>query len=430
MRPWVAAVVAIGLVGVTLPFVRDEIPGLPVDLAKLAFGKEEPQQGKTVRDVSPSPLHKVDLARIDVRGEVATAPGFGDRTAELTVVPTYQRAANRLLREGAVAEGAIVMTDVKTGDVLVWANYSEEAPLRDLARESFAPSASIFKIVTGAGLVESGLKPNTRECYRGGKSRVDDGDLVRDEKRDKWCATLAEAMGRSLNTVFARLAHDQLEKDELESVAKRLGWDREIPFDVPVEQSRTTFPDEPTELARAAAGFWHSTLSPFQGANLATTIANGGEMIQLRIVRRVFDEKGDIFLGAEDRHVLGRAIAEPTADAVRVMMESTVEGGTSYQTFHDGKGRSYLPGVRVAGKTGTLEGKGYLFTWWVGFAPADKPEVALSVLVANRGDWKVKGTQVASDMLRVYFADKGVKGVNDPTGMTKRAPSSEPRSPQ
>jgi cell division protein FtsI/penicillin-binding protein 2 len=40
----------------------------------------------------------------------------------------------------------------------------------------------------------------------------------------------------------------------------------------------------------------------------------------------------------------------------------------------------------VAGKTGTLEGKGYLFTWWVGFAPADAPEVALSVLVANRGD--------------------------------------------
>lgn len=417
MRPWVAAAVAVGLVGVSLPFVKDSVPGFDIDLARVAFGKDEqPMKGTVLREVTPSPLHKVDLARIDVRGEVATAPGFGDRTAELTVVPAYQRAANRLLREGAVAEGAIVMTDIKTGNVLVWANYSEEAPMRDLARESFAPSASIFKIVTGSALVENGLKPNTEECYRGGKSRVDDGDFIRDPKRDKWCATLASAMGRSLNTVFARLAHDHLERDELESIAKRLGWDREIPFDVPIENSRTSFPDEPNELARSAAGFWNTTLSPFQGANLATTIANGGEMKQLRIVSRVYDEKGDIYLMPAEPHVLSRAVNESTADAVRVMMESTVTGGTSYQSFHDGKGRSYLPGIEVAGKTGTLEGKGYLFTWWVGFAPSDAPEVAVSVLVANRGDWKVKGTQVAADILRVYFTDKGRKGVTDPTG--------------
>jgi peptidoglycan glycosyltransferase len=425
MRPWVAAVVSLGIVGITLPFVRDEIPGLDLNLAKLAFGKEEAPQGTVLREVTPSPLHQVDLGRIDVRGETATAPAFGGRTAELTVVPAYQRAANRVLREGAVAEGAIVMTDIKTGKILVWANYSEEAPLRDLARESFAPAASIFKIVTGAGLVENGVKPNTRECYRGGKSRIDDGDLIRDERRDKWCATASEAMGRSLNVVFARLANDHLEKDELESVAKRLGWDRQIPFDVPVENSRTSFPDEPNEFAKAAAGFWHTTLSPFQGANLATTLANGGEMKQLRIVSRVFDEQGDIYLSPTEPFVLGRAINESTADAVRVMMESTVEGGTSFQTFHDHRHKPYLPNIRVAGKTGTLEGKGYLFTWWVGFAPADAPEVALSVLVANRGDWKVKGTGVASDMLRVYFTDKGRKGVTDPTGTLSKKPRSE-----
>jgi cell division protein FtsI/penicillin-binding protein 2 len=335
-------------------------------------------------------------------------------------VPKYQRAANRLLRDGAVAEGAIVMTDVKTGRVLVWSNYSEEAPLRDLAREAFAPSASVFKIVTGAALVENGLTPATRECYRGGKSRVDDGDFIRDERRDKWCATLSEAMGRSLNVVFARHALDHLEKDEIESIASRLGWGREIPFDVPVEKSRLELPDEPNELARTAAGFWHTTMSPFQGANLATTIANDGEMIELHIVDKVRDGQGEMYQGPSERRVLGRAIEEKTARAVTTMMESTVEHGTSFQTFHDRAGRSYLPDIPVAGKTGTLEGKGYLFTWWVGFAPADQPEIAVSVLVANRGDWKVKGTQVASDMLRVYFADKGRKGVVDPTARSAK----------
>lgn len=415
MRPWLAAGLAVVLVAVTLPFVREDVKGFELGLAKRAFGQSEKPQGTIVRNVSPAPLYKVDLARIDVREEVATAPAYGDRTAELTIVPKYQRAANRFLREGAVAEGAIVMTDVKTGRVLVWANYSEEAPLRDIARESFAPTASVFKIVTGAGLVEKGLTPSTRECYRGGKSRIEDNDLIRDEKRDKWCATLSEAMGRSLNVVFARQANDHLDKDAIESIATRLGWGREIPFDVPIEKSRIELPDEPNELARTAAGFWHTTMSPFQGANLATTMANGGEMIQLFVVDKVRDGEGDLYTGPTERHVLGRVVEEKTARAVTAMMESTVEGGTSYQTFHDRAGRSYLPDISVAGKTGTLEGKGYLFTWWVGFAPSDNPEVAVSVLVANRGDWKVKGTQVASDMLRVYFADKGKKGVVDPT---------------
>lgn len=412
MRPWIAIGAAALVVGLTVPFVRGEtVPDL--GLAKLAFGERGPA-GTTKREVTPPALHKIDLAKIDVRGEVATAPAWGDRVAELTVVPKYQRAANRLLRDGAVAEGAIVMTDIKTGRVLVWSSYSEEAPLRDIASEAFAPAASIFKIVTGSALMEKGLTPTTRECYRGGKSRVDDSDLVRDERRDKWCATLSEAMGRSLNVVFARHALDHLEKDDIESIAKRYGWEREVPFDVPIEKSRLEIPEEPNERAKVAAGFWHTTLSPFQGANLATTIANDGEAIQLYIVDKVRDAQGDLYVGPQERHVLGRATAEQTARSVTTMMEATVEGGTSFTTFHDRAGRAFLKDVRVAGKTGTLEGKGYLFTWWVGFAPADKPEVALSVLVANRGDWRVKGTQVASDMLRVYFADKGVKGVVDP----------------
>ncbi len=408
---------AVLLVAATLPLVRAHVPGLGPGLGlRLAKSSAMGPRGTSSRVVTPAPLTRLDLSRIDVRGEVATAPAFGERVAELTVAPSLQRAANRLLREGAVAEGAIVMTDVRDGRVLAWSSYSEEAPARDIATEAFAPSASIFKVVTGAALVENGLAPSTRECYRGGKSRIDDLDLVRDESRDKWCATLAEAMGRSLNVVFARHALDHIDRDELHSIATRFGWGRELPFEVPVEKSRLELPEEPNELARTAAGFWHTTMSPFQGAVLATTIANRGEMIQLRIVDRVRDSEGELYRGAPERHVLGKAVDERTAESVTAMMEATVEGGTSYQTFHDRSGRSYFPDTRIAGKTGTLEGKGYLFTWWVGFAPADKPEVALSVLVANRGDWRVKATQVASDLLRTYFSEQGRKGVTSPFG--------------
>lgn len=402
------------IVAASLPFLKKEMPTIGPGLAKLALGDKTPSRGTTTRIVTPPPLHEVDLARVDVRGDVAVAPAYGDRMADLTIVPKYQRAANRLLREGAVAEGAIVMTDVKTGRVLVWANYSEEAPLHDIVSESLAPSASVFKIVTSSALIEKGIGPSTRECYHGGKSRIEDSDFPRDEKRDKWCATMGEALGRSLNVVFARLAYEHLDKDDLTSIATRYGWNRDVPFDVPIEKSRTDFPEEPFELARSAAGFWHTTMSPFQAVNLATTVANGGEQIQLYAVDRVYDSQGDIYRGPTERVVLGRAVEEKTARAVGEMMQNTVESGTSFKSFHDRAGRAYIPDIRIAGKTGTLEGKGYLFTWWVGFAPSDDPEVAVSVLVANRGDWRVKGTEVANDILRVYFADKGRKGVTDP----------------
>jgi cell division protein FtsI/penicillin-binding protein 2 len=411
-RPWISIALAGSLVAATLPYVREHGTDVAARLSKTAFASSTPRR-------STSPLKGLDLSRIDVSGEVGTAPLPDGKVAELTVSPKLQRAANRYLREGALPEGAVVMTDVKTGKVLAWASYSEDAPARDFAAEANVPTASVFKIVTGAGLSEKGFLPTTRVCYRGGKSRLEAEDLIPDKRRDRWCATLGEAMGRSINTVFARMANQHLDHDELTSIAKRLGWGRQIPFDVPVEPSALELPaEDDVELARAAAGFFHTTLSPFQGANLATTVANGGEMKRLSIVARVRDGEKVIYEGPTEPEVLGRVIEERTARAVTAMMEHTVSGGTSYKSFHDRAGRSLLPDIRVAGKTGTLaENKknGRLVTWWVGFAPADAPEVALSVLAANRHAWRVKATTIAAQMLRVYFADKKRDGVVDPT---------------
>ena len=422
MRRWFAKVsvrraIAIALsailVGVSLPYVRAHASTLFAGLTK----KAKTGGPHATREVSPPPLTDLDLTRIDARNDTVTAPAHGDRIAELTLVAKYQRAANRILRDGSVPMGAVVMTDVKTGRVLVWANYSEDAPLTNIAAEATSPSASVFKVVTGSALVEKGLSPTTRECYHGGKSRIDDSELVPNEKRDKWCATMGEAMGRSLNVVFARLALQNLDKDEVASAATRLGWGREIPFDVPVAVSKLDLPDEPNELARSAAGFWHTTLSPFQAVNLATTIANKGQMIRLFVVDKVKDGDGALYEGPTERQPLDTAIADKTARAVATMMENTVENGTSFQAFHDRSGRPYLPNIRVAGKTGTLQDtkkNGYLYTWFVGFAPIDDPEVAISVLAANHASWKVKASTVGAEMLRVYFADKGRPGVSDP----------------
>jgi peptidoglycan glycosyltransferase len=98
------------------------------------------------------------------------------------------------------------------------------------------------------------------------------------------------------------------------------------------------------------------------------------------------------------------------------MMVNTVDGGSAYKAFHDKAGRSYLPDISVAGKTGTLTKyeTNRFYTWFVGYAPADKPEVAVAALVVNTPLWQIKGPDLARDTLRAYFAKKGAAGVTYP----------------
>lgn len=418
MRQWIAIGAAAGLVAISLPLLRGQDAKIADMLAKGKKSEHAATGPQVTRTVTPPPLTDIDLTKLDDRGNVATAPAYGERKAELTLNTKYQRAAVALLKAGHVPEGAVVMTDIKTGKVLAWASNVEDGPYRDIPSEATAPTASVFKIITATALVENAqLTPTTKQCYSGGEHNVRAIDLVDDKKRDKWCATLSEAMGRSLNTVFARLALKHLDRDKITATATKLGYLSDLPFDVKIAQSSLTFPDDELGYARTAAGFWNSTLSPFEAANLATTIANGGEMIRLSMVSSVKDEVGEIYKGASGRQVLKRVMEQSTADAITTMMENTVDSGTSYKSFHDRKGKSYLPDIRVAGKTGTLTKAaqdGPFYTWFVGFAPSRKPEVAISVMVANHLKWRVKATNVACDMLRVYFADKQAPGVKDP----------------
>ena len=430
MRRGRALFAAAAIVAATLPFLRDQDDTLHslLSRAQLAVSSPAKKTAPKHKVVDPPALTGIELQYLDDRRDIITAPAYGKRNAELTVDPIYQRAATTFLRHGQVYDGSVVMTDIRTGRVLVWASFNHGRP-RDLPSQATAPSASVFKIVTASALFEQGVSLSEKFCYRGGRSGITERELEPNEKRDKWCVTLGRALGRSINTVFARLASQNLDQQKLASAAHRLGWDMDIPFDVPIQKSKLEIPDERLEFARTAAGFWNTTLSPFQAANLAQTIANNGEMIRSYLVERVVDENGEeIYRRPHQRQVFKRVLNERTAWAVARMMEQTVADGSSFKTFHDRAGRPFLPNIRVAAKTGTLQTKktGTLHTWWVGFAPADKPEVALSVLINNRGPWRVKGAHVASNMLRVYFADKKRKGVRYPPGFSAKPRGESP----
>jgi peptidoglycan glycosyltransferase len=397
--------------------LRHEGPVAPTDSAAPALVQATPAPAKPPAD----PMAGLNLARITSDAAGLEAPAEAG-TARLTLDAELQRTALGLMSAHHLPEAAVVLMDSATGRMLVYASHLDKGPARDLCAEATAPSASVFKIVTAAALIEDAhLEPDTKQCYSGGESRINSIDLIDDPQRDRWCTTLAGAMGRSINTVFARLASEHLAPPQLEAMARRFGYGQGVPFDVPVQASAIHVPTEPLEFARTAAGFWNSTLSPMQAVEMSAIVARGGEAVRPAIVDKVISPAGVVLWSAPEEPATHRTLPRETADQITVMMEQTIREGTSFRAFHDPRGAAFLPGIEVAGKTGTLtdsESHRY-YTWFTGFAPA-RPlpparQVAVAALVVNGPTWQVKANVIAREVLRAYFAAQGSEGVTRPS---------------
>jgi cell division protein FtsI/penicillin-binding protein 2 len=344
--------------------------------------------------------------RLDGAGYVEVFADGGH--AELSLDPRLQTLAERTLEDHPTPYGAAVLLSVDDGRVLALAGRSQAEPglsAADLALQPWAPAASVFKIVTASALVEAGVDPEAAVCYHDGVHAIDASNLVAMPRRDDACHGLAFGVAKSQNAIIARLTHDHLAPDALYDLAKKFGFDRPLDFDLPVVASSFEAPrHDPLEYARAAAGFWHSTLSPLHGAAIAATIARGGTTPPLRLVERIVDAQGSELdvEGARSERVVS---AEVAAEVGR-MMVGTTEYGTARLGFHDKhSGKKVLPGVEVAGKTGSLDRKDHAlaYSWFVGYAPADRPEIAFAVLLGNAPNWRWKAHQVAADLLSGYF---------------------------
>ncbi|HKY39032.1 MAG TPA: penicillin-binding transpeptidase domain-containing protein [Polyangiaceae bacterium] len=405
MRRWIGVGAALGVIVALVPVVRGNI-AIEAPLRKLSSAV-----GVTPKSKEPPKLEGLDLLRMDLRPQRVLAPLKDGQTAELTLDPAIQRVARAQMQKYRLPEGGVVVMDVKTGKLLAYASYVNEGEAFDVNVRAGAPAASVFKVITGSALVEKGgLNSESEQCYHGGKSRILPDELVDDARRDKWCATLAIAMGRSLNVVFGRLAQKHLTPEDVAQMGGAFGFGASVPFAVPNEPPKIEIPQEPIEFARASAGFWHTTMSPLLGASIAQTVANGGVTLEPRIVQAVARGGEELWREEREPRVLRRAIKAETAAQVSRMMRETVSNGSAFKGFHDAKGKPYLPGVNVAGKTGTLTDYklNRFYTWFVGFAPAEAPEVAISTLVVNTPSWQIKAPQLACEVLRTYFDKKGV----------------------
>jgi cell division protein FtsI/penicillin-binding protein 2 len=357
----------------------------------------------------PGPLD-LDGLRVDEDGQALADLGNGF-VGELTLDSALQKKATRLLERGKVIVGAVVVMDVRTGDVLAMAErhvddhpaapkFSDDGP-KHLALRAFAPAASVFKVVTAAALLEAGVSGKTAFPYLGGHQRIG-ADHIGAPPAGSPTATLGDGLSKSINGLFAHLAVTKLEPDALATTAQRFLFNEVVPFPALTDASTAQVPRSPLERGRMAAGFFHSKMTVLHGAVLAAAIARGGEMPAPRFVARLRTPEGGLEEGPAPA-VLGRAMQASTATELGRMMRDTTEDGTARRSFSQVP--KSLEGIGVVGKTGTLTDPTTKtdYTWFVGYAPADSPQVAFSVLVGNGNPWWVKATDVARDVLAAHF---------------------------
>jgi len=372
-------------------------------------------------DVGPSTMRpSVALETMSLQGSRFVADLEGGGLAELTLDPTLQKAVDEALASHHLPFAAAAVISIPDGKVLALSGSSKADPSLDTAAltlRPWAPAASVFKVVAASALVqEAHVDPEVRICYHGGVSSVLRDNLVDIPAIDRSCASLGYGIGKSQNAIIAKLAARNLRPEQLERVATAFGFGDDLEFDAPLEPSELDVPREPLEFARAAAGFWHSSLSVLHGALLAGTIANRGEMPAAHLIAHAVNAQGQSIAlqPRPSRRVLDPAVAKQVGQ----MMQLTTSMGTAKHSFRDRKGRPTLP-VEVAGKTGTLfyrgrpsdpslpggaGGEHIGYSWFVGFAPADKPRIAFAVLLGNPVAWPLRAHVVARQVVAEYLA--------------------------
>ncbi|MFI6324691.1 peptidoglycan D,D-transpeptidase FtsI family protein [Nonomuraea sp. NPDC050556] len=324
---------------------------------------------------------------------------------DLTINPKAQKAAYDALR-GSGKRGAVVALNPKTGAVLalvslptfdpnelsgvdpaaVSRRYNEltkkggpQPLLNRVINDTYAPG-STFKVVTAAAYLEddSSRGPNT---IVDAPQRLDLPNTTADLPNYGGAACgagqveLVFALEKSCNTPFGKIGME-LGYDKMQEQIKKFGVGEPLAIPQGVVQSNFGEKEDAAALAQASIGQRSNRMTPLQMAMIAAGIANDGKVMRPFLVNKITDSKGDTIDEAKPEE-LSEAVSSDTAAKLRQMMVSVVQNGTA--------NLAQVPGVEVGGKTGTAETADGRppHAWFISFAPANDPEIAIAVLVES-----------------------------------------------
>lgn len=310
----------------------------------------------------------------------------------LTLDHDLQKKAQDLLKG---RRGAVVALDPKTGALLAlvsnptfdpngevlakeWDDHqkSEDFVLLPRATQGLYAPGSTFKVITAAASLVSQQSSFVWEDE--GSVLIDGMEIANYDQKVYGSVDLEKALTLSVNTYFAALSQD-LGASILKAEAEGFGFNQTVPFSIPASSSR--FPQgtlTKTQLASAAIGQGDLLASPLQMALVAAAIANEGRLMEPYLVEEVRMHSQKVVEGHTPKEWI-RPLSAEHANQLKEWMVRVVEQGTGT--------RAAFSGITVAGKTGTAqnERKGEDHAWFIGFAPAEDPQIAIAVLLEYSG---------------------------------------------
>ncbi|MEO5851460.1 MAG: penicillin-binding protein 2 [Nocardioides sp.] len=340
---------------------------------------------------------------VDLVGNASPKGG----SVQLTIDPAAQTAAwDGLESLGEGVEGAVVALEPSTGKILAMVSspsydpnklashdldavISEQQrlegdaaePLLNRTIQTTLPPGSTFKLVTAAAVLEDGNYAGGDALVPGGASyqlpqTSDENGLIDNGGRD--CGTkkipLTQALANSCNTSFLALA-DELGIEKIKAQAEAFGFNSDYLEDLPL-QAQSRYPGDLDQPQTAMSGIGQSEVAatPLQMAMVGAGIANGGIVMRPYVVDEVTSPELDV-LDKTEPSDLSKAMEPANAAELTRMMVATVQTGTATS--------AQIPGIEVAGKTGTAQSTPDRppYAWFVSFAPAIDPKVAVCVLI-------------------------------------------------
>lgn len=351
----------------------------------------------------------------------------------LTIDKAAQDAAYKALTDAGVV-GAVVAIAPKTGAILALTSTPsydpntlsshDPAAIRTAAQSLAAqnpdprdnqaisenyPPGSTFKIIDAAAALTKGIKPDTvlpaPDLYTlpGTQTTLSNYDSEKCSSTQQ--DTLLHSFTISCNTTFAKLAVDQLGESDLRAMATKFGVS-DKGFQMPLTVAPSTLGpivDKPS-LAQSAIGQRDVRFTVMQDAMLSCVVANGGQLMKPYLVAQTQAPDLSVLDKASPQKMGDAAMSGSVASELKDLMVSVVQNGT-------GK-KAQIPGVQVAGKTGTAQvAEGVPdHSWFTGFAPADNPKIAISVFVKNGGATGGALTApIAAAVMKAYLTAGGGK---------------------
>jgi penicillin-binding protein A len=353
---------------------------------------KEPQGDKVVTTLDPSAQHVANSALARYKGAVVA---LEPRSGAVTVMASSPSFNPNGLR--SVAGYARVAHD------------SEARALVNRATQFGYAPGSTFKVVTATAAIDTGqFTPESTVSGRNGVL-VSGVPLSNDDNESFGEITLTQALAHSVNTVWAQVA-EKLGKRTLGRYMSRFGFDRKPQLDYPVEQmsasgeysgQRLIAPTSPlVDVGRLGIGQDKLEATPLQMAEVAAAVANRGRLMAPHMTSRIVDPEGRTVEHVSPR-VQSVVMKRSTAAAVTSMMEAVVNEGTGTT--------AQIPGVQVAGKTGTAEtqiGTAYNNVWFIAFAPASAPRVAVAVTLEHvPGQGAAFAAPIAKEVMEALLHD-------------------------